>query len=439
MHKFDDFLKLEEAKAGYELYHKDFSSAMQHAYDHAKKKHGITIKPSEIDDKVASGPRKPSNGKTNTYRLKGDKGAIQVQVYNTGNKYELNMYKESIDEGRALDALRKDMSKRTASNQSDHAANKARATKNQKDLEDFRKKNSKVLNKKNNEATTPQEEGVEHTKDPKSHVKLNKETGKYCVYDMKDKKVAEFDMKDEAEAYAVKNHDALMNEGVEVVQELTAAEKKLVNTMYDKKGNLTPIGKKVMNHGKTKGDNGFVESVELEEALSPQQISKMKKQYANTGDRISVEASMKMSAMVKKFGDEELVQLAKADIKWISTSAITALIIKGKAKMLDESFDIDAAVTALAEAGLWDNIHNKRKRIKKGSGEKMRKPGSKGAPSNQDFKDASEDADIDEIKIPDLAKVIRGTGLKTFKNKHYNVKKTKTDLAGLKARLAKMG
>ena len=155
MHKFDDFLKLEEAKAGYELYHKDFSSAMQHAYDHAKKKHGITIKPSEIDDKVASGPRKPSNGKTNTYRLKGDKGAIQVQVYNTGNKYELNMYKESIDEGRALDALRKDMSKRTASNQSDHAANKARATKNQKDLEDFRKKNSKVLNKKNNEEKEP--------------------------------------------------------------------------------------------------------------------------------------------------------------------------------------------------------------------------------------------------------------------------------------------
>lgn len=57
---------------------------------------------------------------------------------------------------------------------------------------------------------------AEHTKDPKSHVKLNKETGKYCVYDMKDKKVAEFDTKDEAEAYAVKNHDALMNEEVEL-------------------------------------------------------------------------------------------------------------------------------------------------------------------------------------------------------------------------------
>ena len=42
------------------------------------------------------------------------------------------------------------------------------------------------------------------------------------------------------------------------------------------------------------------------------------------------------------------------------------------------------------EGGLWDNIHAKRKRIKAGSGEKMRKPGSKGAPTKQDFIDAQE-------------------------------------------------
>lgn len=39
--------------------------------------------------------------------------------------------------------------------------------------------------------------------------------------------------------------------------------------------------------------------------------------------------------------------------------------------------------------GLWDNIHAKRKRIKNGSGEHMRKPGSKGAPSDADFKAAA--------------------------------------------------
>ena len=46
----------------YDLYHKDFSSAMQHAYDYAKKKMGITIDPKEIDSKVATGPKKPSEG-----------------------------------------------------------------------------------------------------------------------------------------------------------------------------------------------------------------------------------------------------------------------------------------------------------------------------------------------------------------------------------------
>jgi hypothetical protein len=84
--------------SGYDLYHKDFSTAMKHAYDYAKKKFGITIDPKEIDDKVASGPRKPSSGKTNTYRLKGDKGSVQIQVANLDNKkYELNMYKEEVE------------------------------------------------------------------------------------------------------------------------------------------------------------------------------------------------------------------------------------------------------------------------------------------------------------------------------------------------------
>jgi len=35
--------------------------------------------------------------------------------------------------------------------------------------------------------------------------------------------------------------------------------------------------------------------------------------------------------------------------------------------------------------GLYANIHAKRERIKAGSGERMRKPGTEGAPSRQDF------------------------------------------------------
>ena len=40
-------------------------------------------------------------------------------------------------------------------------------------------------------------------------------------------------------------------------------------------------------------------------------------------------------------------------------------------------------------AGLYDNIHAKRKRIASGSKEKMKKAGSKGAPTAKAFKQAS--------------------------------------------------
>ena len=99
--------ELDEAKSstGYELYHNSFANAMSHAYTMAKKIHRVDIDRNEIDDKVATGPRKPSVGKTNKYRLKGKGGVMQIQVYNSGNKikpYELNMYKEGVelDEGK---------------------------------------------------------------------------------------------------------------------------------------------------------------------------------------------------------------------------------------------------------------------------------------------------------------------------------------------------
>lgn len=42
--------------------------------------------------------------------------------------------------------------------------------------------------------------------------------------------------------------------------------------------------------------------------------------------------------------------------------------------------------------GLWDRIHAKRKRIAAGSGERMRKPGSKGAPTAAAFKQSAKTA-----------------------------------------------
>ena len=42
--------------------------------------------------------------------------------------------------------------------------------------------------------------------------------------------------------------------------------------------------------------------------------------------------------------------------------------------------------------GLYANIHAKRRRIKAGSGERMRKKGAKGAPTNAQFKRAAKTA-----------------------------------------------
>lgn len=44
------------------------------------------------------------------------------------------------------------------------------------------------------------------------------------------------------------------------------------------------------------------------------------------------------------------------------------------------------------QQGLWANIHAKRKRIAVGSGERMRKPGSKGAPTAKAFKKSAKTA-----------------------------------------------
>jgi len=42
--------------------------------------------------------------------------------------------------------------------------------------------------------------------------------------------------------------------------------------------------------------------------------------------------------------------------------------------------------------GLYANIHAKQERIKNGSGEKMRKPGAKGAPTAKAFKESAKTA-----------------------------------------------
>ena len=53
--------------------------------------------------------------------------------------------------------------------------------------------------------------------------------------------------------------------------------------------------------------------------------------------------------------------------------------------------------------GLYANIRRKRKRIEQGSGETMRAPGTKGAPTAKNFRDAAKTAKKPKPKKPKKA------------------------------------
>ena len=86
------------------------SQVQCNAYAVAKKR-GYTVDKNDIDNKVASGPRKPSSGKTNRYILGTDKKQnLHVQVANLDNKrFELNMYIESVKKMRTWRRLQKNL------------------------------------------------------------------------------------------------------------------------------------------------------------------------------------------------------------------------------------------------------------------------------------------------------------------------------------------
>lgn len=81
----------------YQLYHTTFSNAVQTAEKQAVKQ-GYEVDQDDWFNKIATGPKKPSEGKTNSYiikLLKNDKPTkktLAIQVFNMGKKYELNMY-----------------------------------------------------------------------------------------------------------------------------------------------------------------------------------------------------------------------------------------------------------------------------------------------------------------------------------------------------------
>jgi len=85
-----------------------------------------------------------------------------------------------------------------------------------------------------------------------------------------------------------------------------------------------------------------------------------------------------------------------------------------------------AAADKMKNGGLYANIHAKQERIKNGSGEKMRKPGSSGAPTANDFKQSAKTAKMKDGGVSlavgrgEKLPTNRGAGLTEKGRKAYN-------------------
>lgn len=147
------------------------------------------------------------------------------------------------------------------------------------------------------------------------------------------------------------------------------------------------------------------ESVELEEAADKQDSRLM--QLARLGLLDKNDVATFRNAMQTFKADKQL-SIKQRNILLSVYNDLVNMVTGDDAMFARAKLDVQKEDTDLEEGkrGLWDNIHAKRKRIASGSGEKMRKPGSEGAPTAQDFKDAQESVQIDEISKETLASYI---------------------------------
>lgn len=133
------------------------------------------------------------------------------------------------------------------------------------------------------------------------------------------------------------------------------------------------------------------------------------------------EAEDQIDNTVPLIMEKKLLEMKKAVAAKMSEQMITAskklrrgLTENGKESSEDEE---DSEEKLDEKRGLWYNIHKKRKRIESGSGERMRKPGSEGAPSEKDLRNSqTEEAleenineeELDEARISIVKARIRG-------------------------------
>lgn len=144
----------------------------------------------------------------------------------------------------------------------------------------------------------------------------------------------------------------------------------------------------------------------------------------NTFANESVNLSTKQwVALEEKAADNEL---SVDDLYIQYRNAYLTYQIAPKDNLTAEQFAFNSVNSYVAnimfeKRGLWANIHAKRERIKRGSGEKMRKPGSEGAPTKADLERSQVKEEVNnlfekEFKATDREVTTRRTphGIRTF-------------------------
>jgi hypothetical protein len=352
-------VELDEAKSstGYELYHNSFANAMSHAYTMAKKIHRVDIDRNEIDDKVATGPRKPSVGKTNKYRLKGKGGVMQIQVYNSGNKikpYELNMYKEGVELDESL--ARRD-AKRAMARDKDMRArgDDADISATQKDVE---KAANHIIMQLRKSVSMRGQKDVEFASGKE---KVSPQIAQKAL-DMYNKKKTSAD-KSKFQMKIAKSYRDLLQGLKESINEQPEHEI-TVGDYTTKFFYMCGSAQKVMKA------NANVEGAE-ELTRMQDDFYELEKEAMDAGEASEEQKKQAVdlyNKIMKKAGEIGLAD----DIDDYMKMHIDSMI-KGKPELGFGRTDV--------KESLWANIHKKRQRIKRGSGERMRKKGDKGAPT----------------------------------------------------------
>ena len=142
----------------------------------------------------------------------------------------------------------------------------------------------------------------------------------------------------------------------------------------------------------------LVDEVELQRLLSMAEISLAEACDAET-QQLKAKAMAPKEQMHTALGDCDCTQGDSPSTK----SAISDMMRKKDKKLSADSLDEEEILNEKpGKPGLWANI-----RAKKARGEKMRKPGSEGAPTDADFKSARNEEYLDEITLAKAAKTAR--------------------------------